>query len=222
RCRSRRRSWSGAASPIAPEFRKIPHSKSRPASPISGGMANRGRSIRGSHTMNRLQAYLLSALLAFGASAAAQAQGRPNNVPSMPGAGAKVLPDFADLVEKYGPAIVNINTETRMQPRQGIPGLSEDDPFYEFFKRFMPPDQQGRQGPRGGEGQKGTPAPRGPLRPFGLGSGFIVSADGYIVTNAHVVENAEEIKVRLTDKRELRAKVIGVDMRSDVAVIKVD
>jgi len=172
--------------------------------------------------MNRLQAYLLSALLAFGASAAAQAQGRPNNVPSMPGAGAQVLPDFADLVEKYGPAIVNINTETRMQPRQGIPGLSEDDPFYEFFKRFMPPDQQGRQGPRGGDNPKGTPAPKGPLRPFGLGSGFIVSPDGYIVTNAHVVENAEEIKVRLTDKREFKAKVIGVDMRSDVAVIKVD
>jgi len=169
--------------------------------------------------MNRLHAYLFGALLAFGVPAA-QAQGRPN-VPST-GAGAQVLPDFADLVEKYGPAVVNINTETRMQARQAIPGLSEDDPFYEFFKRFMPPDQQGRQGPRGGEGQKGTPAPRGPLRPFGLGSGFIVSADGYIVTNAHVVENAEEIKVRLTDKRELRAKVIGVDMRSDVAVIKVD
>jgi serine protease Do len=60
------------------------------------------------------------------------------------------------------------------------------------------------------------------LRPFGLGSGFIVSSDGYIVTNAHVVENAEEIKVRLTDKRELKAKVIGADSRSDVAVIKVE
>ena len=66
--------------------------------------------------MNRLQAYLLSALLAFGAAAQAQ-QGRPN-VPSTPGAGAQVLPDFADLVEKYGPAVVNINTETRMAARQ--------------------------------------------------------------------------------------------------------
>ena len=165
--------------------------------------------------MNRLQAYLLGALLAFGA-ATAQAQGRPNNTPSMPGASAQVLPDFADLVEKYGPAVVNINTETRMAARQQIPGLSEDDPFYEFFKRFMPPEQ--RQAPRG----KGGPAPKGPLRPFGLGSGFIVSPDGYIVTNAHVVENAEEIKVRLTDKRELTAKVVGVDPRSDVAVVKVE
>jgi serine protease Do len=172
--------------------------------------------------MNRLPAYLLSALLAFGATAAQAQQGRPN-VPSTPGAGAQVLPDFADLVEKYGPAIVNINTETRKPARQAMPGLSEDDPFYEFFKRFMPPDQQGRQTPHGGEGNpKGGPAPKGPLRPFGLGSGFIVSPDGFIVTNAHVVENADDIKVRLTDKREFRAKVIGVDMRSDVAVIKVD
>src|SRR5215831_15673132 len=171
--------------------------------------------------MNRLQAYFLSALLAFGATAA-QAQNRPANTPSLPGAQAQVLPDFADLVEKYGPAVVNINTETRMAARQQIPGLSEDDPFYEFFKRFMPPEQQqppGQRGPRGGP--RGD-APKGPLRPFGLGSGFIVSPDGFIVTNAHVVENADDIKVRLTDKRELKAKVVGVDLRSDVAVIKVD
>jgi serine protease Do len=170
--------------------------------------------------MNRLQALFFGALLAFGTGAAhAQARpGNPHNTPSTPGAQAQVLPDFADLVEKYGPAIVNINTETRMPRQQGIPGLSEDDPFYEFFKRFMPPEQ--RQQQPGGKG--GEKAPKGPLRPFGLGSGFIVSSDGYIVTNAHVVENAEEIKVRLTDKRELKAKVIGADSRSDVAVIKVE
>ncbi len=170
--------------------------------------------------MNRLQACFLSALLAFGA--AAEAQGGPNHTPSTPGARTQVLPDFADMVEKYGPAVVNINTETRMQAHPGIPGLSEDDPFYEFFKHFLPPDAQGRQKPddNGSSGSK-TPAPKGPLRPFGLGSGFIVSHDGYIVTNAHVVEKAAEIKVRLTDKREFTAKVIGVDPRSDVAVIKV-
>jgi len=165
--------------------------------------------------MNRLQACLLSALLAFAATA--NAQGRPLT-PSLPGAQAQVLPDFADLVEKYGPAVVNINTETRQQARQQIPGLSEDDPFYEFFKRFMPPEQQQPRGPRGGPRE----APKGPLRPFGLGSGFVVSPDGYIVTNAHVVENADDIKVRFTDKRELKARVIGVDLRSDVAVIKVE
>jgi len=171
--------------------------------------------------MNRLQAYFLSALLAFAASAAQAQKANPNNTPSVPGAQAQVLPDFADLVEKYGPAVVNINTETRQAPRQQIPGLSEDDPFYEFFKRFMPPEQQQPQQPRGPRGP-GAPAPKGPLRPFGLGSGFIVSPDGYIVTNAHVVENADDIKVRLTDKRELHAKVVGVDVRSDVAVIKVE
>src|SRR6185312_15412983 len=112
--------------------------------------------------MNRLQACLLSALLAFAATA--NAQGRPLT-PSLPGAQAQVLPDFADLVEEYGSAVVTINTETRQQARQQIPGLSEDDPFYEFFKRFMPPEQQ--QPPRA---PRGAPreAPKGPLRPFGL------------------------------------------------------
>src|SRR5579862_3769880 len=85
----------------------------------------------------------------------------------------------------------------------------------------MPPDQQQPPGQRGPRGAPQTP-PKGPLRPFGLGSGFVVTPDGYIVTNAHVVENADDIKVRFTDKRELKAKVIGVDLRSDVAVIKVD
>jgi serine protease Do len=174
--------------------------------------------------MKRLQALFLGALVACGTGLAqAQAQApaparnaNPHNTPSTPGATAQVLPDFADLVDKYGPAVVNINTETRMPRQQAIPGLSEDDPFYEFFKRFMPPEQRQQQP------GKGDKAPKGPLRPFGLGSGFIVSPDGYIVTNAHVVENADEVKVRLTDKRELKAKVIGVDLRSDVAVVKVD
>jgi len=181
--------------------------------------------------MNRLQASFLGAVLALGLASQAQAQNQPQgpkaNVPDKGGATAQVLPDFADLVEKYGPAVVNINTQTRA-PRQGVPGLSEDDPFFEFFRRFMPPDQQPQQPPGGGgngRGRRGEQAPntpRGPLRPFGLGSGFIVSQDGYIVTNAHVVENAEEITVRLSDKREFKAKLIGSDTRSDVAVVKVE
>jgi len=169
--------------------------------------------------MNRLHASLLGALAVVGLALPAVA---PASTP-VPASSVQTLPDFADLVEKYGPAVVNINTQTRT-PRAAMPGLSEDDPFYEFFRRFMPPDQQrnprGDRGDRSDRGEKGTP--RGPLRPFGLGSGFIVSQDGFIVTNAHVVENAEEITVRLTDKRELKAKVVGADLRSDIAVLKVD
>jgi serine protease Do len=168
--------------------------------------------------MNRLHASLLGALVAFGLALPGPAAAATK----VPSSSVQTLPDIADLVEKYGPAVVNINTQTRT-PRAAMPGLSEDDPFYEFFRRFMPPEQQQRP-PRGGErgdrGEKGVP--RGPLRPFGLGSGFIVSQDGYIVTNAHVVENAEEINVRLSDKRELKAKLVGADTRSDVAVIKVE
>ena len=184
--------------------------------------------------MKTLQASVVGALLALGFATQlpglARAQTPPPArvvTPALPGASAQILPDFADLVEKYGPAVVNIQTETRAASRQQIPGLSEDDPFYEFFRRFMPPD--GRNTPPNGRGERKAPqdkapdgAPRAPLRPFGLGSGFIVSADGFIVTNAHVVENAEVINVRLTDKREFKAKVIGVDTRSDVAVVKID
>src|SRR5258706_7788171 len=172
--------------------------------------------------MKRLHASFLGTVLALGLAAPAAAQGPAKVItPSIPGASAKVLPDFADLVEKYGGAVVNINTQTRATPRQQLPGLSEDDPFYEFFRRFMPPEGKGN-GPRNQPNQPQQPGPRGPLRPFGLGSGFIVSADGFIVTNAHVVENAEEITVRLNDKREFKAKVIGADTRSDVAVVKVE
>jgi len=140
-----------------------------------------------------------------------------------PAAAQTALPSFADLVEKHGPAVVNINTQARAQ-RQQIPGMSEDDPMYEFFRRFMPPDQRPAPRGRGERNEKGErgEAPKGPLRPHGLGSGFVISADGYIVTNAHVIENAEVINVRFTDKREMKAKVIGADKRSDVALLKVE
>lgn len=117
------------------------------------------------------------------------------------------LPDFADLVEKQGPAVVNISS-TQTVRQTGIPNLPnipEDDPFYEFFKKFMPPNQ----GPREFESKS-------------LGSGFIVSADGYVLTNAHVVEQADEILVKLTDKREFKAKVVGTDKKTDIAVVKIE
>ena len=125
-----------------------------------------------------------------------------------PAAAAAQLPDFTELVEKQGPAVVNISTtqSVRNPLVPQIPNLQEDDPFYEFFRRFIP-----QPGPRDRESQSQS-----------LGSGFIISQDGYILTNAHVVETAEEITVKLNDKREFKAKVIGADRRTDVALIKVD
>ncbi|MGA0032464.1 MAG: DegQ family serine endoprotease, partial [Burkholderiales bacterium] len=116
------------------------------------------------------------------------------------------LPDFTELVEKQGAAVVNISTTqtTRNALSQQLPQLDENDPFYEFFRRFIP-----NPGPREFQSQS-------------LGSGFIISADGYILTNAHVVDFAEEVTVRLTDKREFKAKVIGTDRRTDVALIKIE
>jgi len=113
------------------------------------------------------------------------------------------LPDFTGLVEKQGPAVVNVSTTQIIRNAQGFPNIPENDPFYEFFRRFAP------QMPREQESQS-------------LGSGFIISADGYIMTNAHVVDSADKITVRLTDKREFSAKVIGADKRTDVALLKIE
>ena len=121
----------------------------------------------------------------------------------------RALPDFTGLVEKYGPAVVNVEVVEKTQPQQGFQGLSPNDPFYDFFRRFGIPAP--------GEGQQRPNQP--PLR--GAGSGFIVSPDGYILTNTHVVADAETVTVRLTDRREFQAKVVGADERTDVAVIKI-
>ncbi len=110
------------------------------------------------------------------------------------------LPDFVGLVKRAGPAVVNIST---LRGGNGTM-LREGDPFYEFFRRF------------GGVPEFGE-APQA-----GLGSGFIISADGYVLTNAHVVDETDEVIVKLTDKREFRAKVIGLDRYTDVALIKID
>src|SRR3974390_1021884 len=123
------------------------------------------------------------------------------------------LPDFTDLVEKQGPAVVNISTSSERQAgAPQIPGLDENDPLYDFFRRFIP-----RQPGPGPQPQPQLPGPR-QFEQRSLGSGFIVSADGYVLTNSHVVNNADEITVRLNDKREFKAKVIGADTRTDIAV----
>ncbi len=127
------------------------------------------------------------------------------------------LPDFADLVEVAGPAVVNIRTieKVRVPQSQGpqVPELDENDPLYEFFRRFFPPRPGTPRGPRGGPQQDEVPR--------GVGSGFIVSQDGYILTNHHVVDGADDILVTLADKREFKARLIGSDRRTDVALVKI-
>jgi serine protease Do len=136
------------------------------------------------------------------AAAAAPVAGNPNAVG---------LPDFTRIVSHNGPAVVNVRVvgSTKVAQRQQMPELDEDDPFFEFFRRFQP------QQPRGGNGG-------GRELVFGAGSGFIVSPDGVILTNAHVVRDADEVTVKLQDRREYRAKVLGSDPKTDVAVLKID
>jgi serine protease Do len=130
------------------------------------------------------------------------------------------LPDFTELVEKVGPSVVNIRTlERASKGVAAAPGGSGMDPnMEEFFRRFGIPLPGGRGGPRGGGGSGGDEEPQ----QRGVGSGFILSADGYVMTNAHVVDGADELLVTLTDKREFKAKVIGLDKRTDVAVVKIE
>ncbi|PSJ17277.1 DegQ family serine endoprotease [Nitrosomonas supralitoralis] len=123
---------------------------------------------------------------------------------------ASELPDFTGLVEKHGAAVVNIsavqNTSAiNNQIIPEIPGIPENSPFYDFFRRHIQP----------------FPGPRKP-EPKSLGSGFIISPDGYILTNAHVVETADEITVKLNDKREFAADIIGTDRKTDIALIKIN
>jgi len=128
------------------------------------------------------------------------------------------LPDFADLVEQVGPAVVGIRTVEKVSTR----GSGEmDEEMQDFFRRFFGQPLPGnpRPGPRQNRPQQ---QPQEEERPRGVGSGFILTADGYVMTNAHVIEDASEIIVTLTDKREFKAKLVGADKRSDVAVVKIE
>ena len=134
--------------------------------------------------------------------------------------------DFSELVERSAPAVVNIRTTARLsQHAQQFPDLGdESDPGWEFFRRFMP--QPGPGGPGAQPNPHQGPMPRTPRPdreiPRGQGSGFIISTDGYVITNHHVVDGADEIIVTLPDKREFKAHLIGSDQRSDVALVKID
>lgn len=126
---------------------------------------------------------------------------------------ARELPEFTRLVELYGPAVVNISTKQTTARQMLPPGLEMPDfpkgtPWDDLFRRFF------------GEGQGGEAPPEREAR--SLGSGFIIDGDGYILTNNHVVEEADEIVVRLSDRRELVAELVGADKRSDIALLKVD
>ena len=130
---------------------------------------------------------------------------------------AQNLPEFADLAERVGPAVVNIRTTERARAgRSGGASPEMDEDMLEFFRRFgLPipnqPNPRRQPAPDGGEPQQ-----------RGVGSGFILSADGHVLTNAHVVEGADEVFVTLTDKREFKARLIGTDRRSDVALVKIE
>ncbi len=126
---------------------------------------------------------------------------------------ARSLPEFTLLVDAYGPAVVNISTRQTSTPVKSphgfsLPEVPEDSPLNEFFRRFF--------------GEEGGAMPEDDIQARSLGSGFIVSTDGFVLTNAHVVESADEIIVRTSDRREFLATVVGADKRSDIALIKVD
>jgi serine protease Do len=132
------------------------------------------------------------------------------SAPAVSGTAAARLPDFSVLAEKAGASVVNISVTGKVKSAaMGMPDFDENSPFGEFFKRFGGPNGMMPQMPRAMPSQ-------------GLGSGFIVSPDGYILTNAHVVDGATEVTVKLIDRREFTAKVIGADKRTDIALIKID
>ena len=132
------------------------------------------------------------------------------------------LPDFTVLAKKNSPAVVNISTTmkaaklgARLPPGLNIPDLPEDGPLGEFFRRYFGEEGPGGGGPGGG-------GPDGQDSRASLGSGFILTKDGYIITNHHVVREADEIIVRMSDRSEHVAKLVGSDARSDVAVLKIE
>ena len=155
-------------------------------------------------------------LRSFGFAAAVAATGAVALVPAAPAwaqaaAQARGLPDFTDLVEQVGPSVVNIRTIERSRGSAGAGPLDEE--MQEFFRRFFGQPIPGvpRQTPR-----PNRPQPDEEQQPRGVGSGFILTADGFVMTNAHVVDGAEEVLVTLPDRREFKAKIVGFDKRTEI------
>lgn len=126
---------------------------------------------------------------------------------------ARELPDFTELAEKHGAEVVNISVTQNVHVESPFQGMPQDEMMQEFLRRFGIPNMPGMPG-QGGE--------QPDYKSKSLGSGFIISNDGYVLTNAHVVNEADEVIVKLTDKREFKAKIIGMDKRTDVALLKID
>ena len=139
----------------------------------------------------------------------------PQVASAQPAAAVRGLPDFTDLVDQVGPSVVNIRTVEKASGR--VAGNGMDEEMLEFFKRFgVPiPNMPRQQRPS-------RPQQDEDVRPRGVGSGFILTPDGFVMTNAHVVDGADEVIVTLTDKREFKAKIVGTDKRTDVAVVKIE
>lgn len=133
----------------------------------------------------------------------------------------RTLPDFTDLVEQVGPSVVNIRTIDKTAPQsaaQNQPMDPQDEEMQELFRRFFGvpmPNAPRQQRPN-------RPQQQPEEQPRGVGSGFILTADGFIMTNAHVVDGAQQVIVTLTDKREFVARIVGSDKRTDVAVVKIE
>ena len=149
-----------------------------------------------------------------GAYTSARAVGTPTNATATAPAAMVTLPDFSTITARDGAAVVNISVTGTMKASDDeqaaqIQGIDPDDPMFQFFRRF-----QGQMNPRGQQ-QRDVPV-------RAQGSGFIVDANGIILTNAHVVKDAKEVTVKLTDRREYRAKVLGADTKTDIAVLKID
>ena len=163
------------------------------------------------HWIGAAASALLSSVLVVGSltipTSAAMAQ--------TSGAVVRGLPDFTELVEQVGPSVVNIRTLEKARPSSAASGGPEDE-MQELFRRFfgVPMPNAPRQAPRPNR-------PESEAQPRGVGSGFILSPDGFIMTNAHVVDGADEVLVTLPDKREFRARIVGADKRTDVAVVKI-
>ena len=171
-------------------------------------------------TVSSIQNALLAVLL--GAASAFFAPALLGAAPAAYAASSAGLPDFTDLVDKVGPAVVNIRTTQKVSAGQAEGLGGDDEEMQEFFRRFfgvpIPPRQQPEKPPRG---RKSPPQQEEDV-PRGVGSGFVISADGYVMTNAHVVDGADDVYVTLTDKREFKAKIIGADKRTDVALVKIE